>query len=280
MYRFSHVNGNEITAAETEQLKSLWMECFGDSKEYLDDFFEVFLQNTELVIGIDEDAIMSASYLIPLSTNKVNKCYYLYSGGVTERMRGKHIFTEVNSYIVQLIKDAPRFAYSAPHLVDYYKTFLFPTVYMCKEVTLQSSFNAKAPVSLVRKNGDVPEIMDMRARFLDSVICEYVCYPEWFYHMLKREKEISSGVFDIISSGDKKYYIIGRFENDTLVIEETDIPSHLFTAYAGALTSLYEVSTIKIKLPLSDNIPDKESQIVYAGQGSASNNLWAPFALL
>ena len=281
MYEFTLRDGNTLNADEIEQLKNLWMELFEDSKDYLDAFFKVFLPNVELVIGADGSEIISVSYMVPLMTSSNEKCYYLYSGGVKEKMRGKHIFTEANKFIISVTGNAPLFGFTDSKMIEWYKTFLFPLIYSCKELNIVTSSNDKLTKhTLTKTSADIATIKKMREEYLTSLSYDYICYPDWFYYMLKEEKKLSGGVFDIIHIMDRDYYIIGRIEDNTLIIEETNIPSDKVNVLGDELSYSYNVSNIIIKLPLSDSKSDKESSIVYAGQGSTSGNLWAPFALL
>lgn len=282
MYELSLCKGDSLTATEIEQLKSVWIECFEDPEEYLDVFFTTFLPHIEVAVGRVDGKIAVASYMLPLSTSTGAKCCYLYAGGVAKEHRGQHLFKSIVDYHTGLLKDCPYYIFGVSHLIDWYKSTFFPTVYTCKELRLD---NLSCPpqcegFSLQKREFNYVTFKKLRAAFLESINYEYICYPDWFYQLVEINATYFDNIMDIISDGNDDYYIVGQYDKDILYIEETNITSDRLSTLCSELIKLYNVSSIKIKLPVSDKISNTESSVIYAGQGSSFENLWAPFALI
>ncbi len=281
MYELILRSGDSLTAAETNQLKCIWMECFGDSKDYLDMFFDVFIPHIEVVLGIEDGVIIATSYMLPLHTSSGRKCAYLYAGGVAKDYRGRHLFRPMVEYHTGSFGNDPYYIVGVPHLIEWYKSTYFPVIYTCRELTLsvQTSKALSCQSVLTRCCYTLDKLKELREAYLKNVNYEYICYPDWFYHLMRTEKEYCEDVMDILSDATSEYYVIGRYKEGILYIDETSLPAYRLKSLSQALCSFYRVDCIKIKLPLSDNESDKESSIIYAGQGSSSGNLWAPFTL-
>lgn len=274
---YKHCKGKDLNIVQIEQLKEVWMECFHDTKEYLDMFLGTLLAHAELFYAKDSEKIIATAYALPLNKSDSKCCYYIYACAVLPDYRGKHIFHEICENIKASIK-SPIYVYSIPKLKEWYASFIFPTYYTCNELVF-SKTKSNHPLTLSDVAFDVDKFNELRQTFIASLTSEYIIYPDWFIKLLKLDKTYCQNVFDLLSDETDEFYLIGAYDDDILLIEETNIPSDKLWQYASALFLKYNVTTIKIKLPISDE-SDIGSTLVYAGQGTFSGNLWAPFMLL
>ena len=280
MYELILRSGDSLTAAETNQLKCIWMECFGDSREYLDMFMPGLLPGVEVMTCTDGDRIVGVVYVFSFAMSTGRPAYYFYAGGVPKEYRRQGIFSSLFDYVISRDPDALYYLMAHGSLVDWYKNNWFGSVYSCRELALNKQ---KVPgsddLTITRRTATAKEMYSLRRTHESSLKYDYISYPEWFFNMMKAEKAYCGDVFDIIVIDDKEYYIIGRYTDEYMIIDETSVPTCILEEKSQELLQLFDCSQIKIKLPLSDEESDKESHIIYSGQGSTCVSLWAPFTL-
>lgn len=108
-----------------EQLISIWQESFGDSKEYIQNFFEKNAGYTKVVMCEREGLIVSAAYLLPITYIQKNStaldCYYLYAAATLPAYRGCGYFGHILQFVNEHIKEPVILVPASESLVDYYK---------------------------------------------------------------------------------------------------------------------------------------------------------------
>lgn len=86
------------TGLYLEELKSLWQETFGDTREYIDDFFEVHYQPQNTLFHTEEGVPVAALYMIPYQRKTLTgtqSLYYLYALATKKPFRRQGIMSSL-----------------------------------------------------------------------------------------------------------------------------------------------------------------------------------------
>lgn len=85
-----------VTADEkmVPRLKKLWKICFGDSDEYIDNFFENAYAPERTLVSICDGEVAGAAYLFPCEIGN-RRGSYLYAGGVFPEFRRRGLYEEM-----------------------------------------------------------------------------------------------------------------------------------------------------------------------------------------
>jgi len=313
MYEITLREGKSLTKNEYEQIKNIWQDTFGDSDEYLDMFFRISLPHVNVITITDQGKIIGMLFSFPLTTSSGSVCNYLYAGAIIPSRRSEGIFSAVMEYTTTLCSN--NYFYSLPELIDWYSSLGFSNIYNCLELTLSASicgatncnavdfntsdcsatdcsvndfritdsnatkYNTVDNIIIEKCDFNMDRFIQLRASYMSTVNYEYVVFPEWYLNIVKIDKDICDDIMDLLSDGTEYYYVVGNYQDDELVIKETNIPINKFNLFYSSLRSIYGVEIIKIKLPITDQISAKGSKIIYAGQGLIPGNVWAPFSL-
>lgn len=108
-----------------EQLIIIWQESFGDSKEYVQNFFEQNKKHTKVVLCEKESQVVSATYLLPVSymqkDSTILRCFYLYAAATLPTFRGQGCFSQILRFVNEHINAPVILVPASMRLADYYK---------------------------------------------------------------------------------------------------------------------------------------------------------------
>lgn len=115
------------TGLYLEELKSLWQETFGDTREYIDDFFEAHYQPQNTLVHMEEGVPAAALYMIPYQRKTLTgtqNLYYLYALATKKTFRRQGIMGSLLQHAELTAKergiDALFLIPANPELFDYY----------------------------------------------------------------------------------------------------------------------------------------------------------------
>lgn len=121
MIKFFKADKNDVA-----QLKMLWLECFEDTKEAVDLFFDENWHRMRAFCAKDNDRIVSALYLIDTSLSG-QKAHYLCGASTKVDYRQKHIMSNLIEFALEIAKqDSDKFSTLVPaqaSLYEYYARF-------------------------------------------------------------------------------------------------------------------------------------------------------------
>ena len=83
-------------------LKLIWKECFGDTDESINLFFDRVYSDEKVLIKIFDDIPVSMLFILELEVffeNEYKKCAYIYGVSTLDRYRGKGFSTELINYV-------------------------------------------------------------------------------------------------------------------------------------------------------------------------------------
>ena len=125
------------------QLKDLWIKTFGDSKEYVDSFFDNFYDEKHILTYVENEIVISALYMVPydmIYEGRKYKVMYLYALATLEKYRGKgimgsliekaHVFLDKNGFAASFLIPA------SDSLYDYYKKYGYSYLIKRKEIEI------------------------------------------------------------------------------------------------------------------------------------------------
>lgn len=108
---------------DTAQLKKLWLECFDDTEQAVDLFFDRNKQNMRAFCAKDNDKVVSALYLLDVTLNG-QKAHYLCGASTKADYRKKGIMSGLIKFSLEnAVADSDKFSVLMPAkepLYDYY----------------------------------------------------------------------------------------------------------------------------------------------------------------
>ena len=124
-------------------LYNLWQECFGDSKEIIDMFFNSSFSLDNTVVCVDDNNVVAMAYMLEESIfiNGIKySAYYLYALATTQSYRKKGIMAQVIEYIIKLsVNRNIDYLFLVPaseKLFNYYKKFGFQNAFCQKKIVI------------------------------------------------------------------------------------------------------------------------------------------------
>ena len=238
------------TVRYREDIVSLWHECFGDGKEYV----EFFLDNCtdKLCLGyIGEEGLASMLFLLNGSVNGCS-CKYIYAACTSKRFRGRGLMGGLIEYSKQFCIDKKiDFIFLVPgeeSLYSYYSRFGFIPKMMRTDIELKGGSGAFNP----NKTTDIRFAAEKRLKLLpadrfafDLKTTEYTVRE--FLH---------TGGEIYFADGENGYIAFAVRENKKILIKE------LLTQFNKNLTNILTIfekldaENVYIRTPLVYNDMD------------------------
>ncbi len=129
---------------DTNSLKVIFQECFGESPENTNVYFEHLIDYSNAYVAKDGDNICASLYLLPstICLDKIEyKSNYLFGAGTLPQYRKKGIMENlINVSLDIALKDGDKFSALLPasqNLYGYYSKFDYIKTYKCKVITLK-----------------------------------------------------------------------------------------------------------------------------------------------
>ncbi len=151
-----------VTADEkmVPELKKLWKICFGDSDEYIDNFFKKAYAPERTLVSVIDNAVAGAAYLFPCKIGG-KRGSYLYAGGVFPEFRRRGLYEEMMHEWSQWCQKRGIIPFLKPaddRLWDYYERIGFSEFIGGRRVVIE---NGGDSVCRIEKTG-AAEFIKMR----------------------------------------------------------------------------------------------------------------------
>ena len=228
----------DAVAEHIPELKNIWKQCFGDSDEYIDFFFENRFSDIRTIVLTKDSVPVGSAYLMPVSAieyGSPKKGYYVYAVGILEDHRGKGLFKKIHEYICEYIRKYNMFLILCPaneKLCNYYKSLGYIENVFVSEITL-SNANSK-PSYEVRKLTPA-QLFKMRENKFSNLIC----WDENALSYILKENEFALGDALFIKKEADDFYFVLRNENGILKILESNIPYEKTQEFTDFLCEKY-----------------------------------------
>ncbi len=135
---------SDKSAAETEEMKLLWKECFGDSDSFIDFYFSKGCANNKIVIMREDNILTGMLHLNPYVFTGVNheqiRTYYVVGVAVREGYRNQGRMKRLFDYAGSVLNsERIKFVYLWPANPDIYSTMGFQTVSQMVDIRINRS---------------------------------------------------------------------------------------------------------------------------------------------
>lgn len=252
-----------------EKVISLWIECFNDSREYI----EFFLDNCPGYICIadeEDDRIVSMLFLLNGSVKKY-KCKYLYAACTCAEYRKHGIMKHLIEYSEEYCKihgyDAIFLVPANDTLYGYYKRLGFIECFyrlnLCiedeNELNCGSDFSDQINQALAVKSDLLKDIDCFQ---FDKSAMEYTCKE----HLFNGGKVLS------INNAIEKTVAFFNITNNNIYIKELLSDKGLKCSMIGWMIKNYNAENVYIQCPIVYNTKDIESLCTKCGMIYPLNN--------
>ena len=253
---------NGIRLAKEEDIPSLcriWKECFPDSEEYIRCFYKENFNHIKVLAYFIDGAPVSMMHLIDscLKDSDISqRALFIYATGTLPEHRGKGYMGEL---IKTLTKKADKEALalflkpSSPTTQSYYQSFGFSPDGGFSLLDIETSGNS--PFDSFDISAE--EYNKMReAAFSD------IPHARWDNEHINRcleDNAYFSGKTLRIQYDNNDYFLLAYPQNDTLIINETNLSVSQLEAVCGSLCALFKTKRIKLFLAQSSPLQDKNT---------------------
>lgn len=217
---------------EKQNIRPLYEQCFDDTVEYMDYYFEKRLPNNYVVVNERDDKIVSAVHIIPktaivgkLKTNIM----YLYGIGTDKAFRNKGIMNETLRYTLKdLFDEMEAFTYLIPSGEDtaqIYRKLGFE--YVMNKPKMKLAYKIKKPthslISRRAENADLVRLAIFAKSSTEKKYCVTLSKDIEYFRKIKELIEVEGGYIDIYV--ENKVIVGYRIWLDDEILEEVLDPS-------------------------------------------------------
>lgn len=239
---------------DISELKKIWKVCFGDSDEYINNFFSCLFSVQNTVVAEVNNRVAGVTYMISAKL-KEGDFMYGYAIGVLPEFRGQSICKEMLDFIKKIAKTKGFIFGLHPaneKLEKFYKRIGLKPMYSLKEVILGfDSPDVECEISDISSN----EIVKIRKNTFANLV-------EWDEKIIEFIKN-NGGCVKKITLQQKTAYFFIRKEADVLVIYETSADDEFIKLINSHLKKEYNVKRIKYILSSKTTLQGVENVYIY-----------------
>lgn len=236
------------------ELKNIWKQCFGDSDEYVDFFFENKVSDVRTIVLTKDTVPVGSAYFLPVRTNEygyLKQGYYVYAVGILEEHRGNGLFKKIHEYIYEYVRKHNMFLILCPaneKLCNYYKSLGYIENAFVSEITL-SRKNCKSSYETCKLTP--AQLFKMRGNKFTNLIC----WDKNALSYILKENEFVHGDAFFIKKETEDFYFVLRKENGILKILESNIPHEKIQEFTDFLCQRYNTEKAKWIIPSKNAEP-------------------------
>lgn len=234
---------------DISQLCAIWKQCFSDSEEYVRCFYRRNFERIQVYAYCVEDTPVSMLHLMDASlegAGERRQAKFIYAAGTLTAHRRK-------GYMAALIKalaekaEREEFALflkpASASLIDFYQRFGFAADSALR--LLRQEAGKQLPLACFALSAEGYERM-REAAFAD------IPHIAWDHAQLQwciEENALFSGETLGIRYENREYFLLAYPEEDTLIINETNLPVEALKALSGALCAHFGTARLQAYLP-------------------------------
>lgn len=228
--KISYADNSHIT-----ELKEIWHECFGDSFDYINFFFENRFESVKTVIALYDGKTIGAAYLMPVKAYEygaLKNGWYGYAIGILKAFRKNGIYKMMHEKIMKDINEKNEFYTLCPaneKLCEFYSSLGFKDFSYLNTVEIKKR---KADNKVFEKAVTTKKYLELRNKYFNSD--GMIFWNKEAIEYAIKENEFCGGFTSEIILSEKSFVIMARpFENTIRIIESTVPNEHLndITAY-------------------------------------------------
>lgn len=261
-------------------LKALWLSCFDDDEETINDFFSRFLRPGSCIVAESDNKVVSAMYILPVQNVSIGRrknypAGYTYALGTLPAYRGRGIGSSVYKACCDRVRQASPLACVLPaeqSLYPFYESAsgAGPLSYVREAVFTRDQLRACSSAQAVRFPAE--RYGAVRESLLAGL--PHATFEEEYYDWME-----AYGVeFFVLDNGLAAAEVIG----DTCRIHELLVPDNDPTAAAAAVARWCSAGKYIVRTPVFFDGPGEIRPYVLASFGNEENiripdDLWWGF---
>ncbi len=243
---------DNIRLAQKQDIPSLceiWKQCFEDSKEYIELFYHNNFERIKAFIFVSENKPVSMLHIIDATLkDKGNSqpTWFIYATGTLPNYRKKGCMSALIKHVKEMA-DKNGYALclkpSTASTKRFYKSFGFEEQSALNLISINPTEMQQFSAYELSFN----EYNRMRENAFDGIP-----HIEWSNAHIKwcvLENEYFSGKTLGIKYENKDYFLMGYPENNTLIINETDLTVNQIKNISNSLGSIFGTERIEAYMP-------------------------------
>lgn len=271
-----------------EDLKLLWQDTFGDSRRFIDSFFNHIYKPENTLIDVEDGHAIASLYMIPYElkhSGKTEKIIYLYALATDPSYRGRRIMSDLIQKSFEICSER-NYALSVliparESLAEFYRKFGYeyhfdkvviskPHAYIKKQ-----AFN-HSPVSFSTANSE--QIWNI---YRDSIFTSEgsIILSEAQNKFYVEEIQKEGGEALVFDFEDRSYYALLKQWKTEIIVFETNMDSAVLNHFYAALVEKLSFQSLTLYQPVcfSNEELIKNSQPFAMAKKLKDINLNKPF---
>ena len=235
-------------------LKNIWKECFKDSDEYINFFFDNRYSDENVAVKICDGVPVAMLFVLPsmvVVKGKYEKYGYVYAVSTLEKYRGKGISTELMEFIEGNFDVKGTFLVPASEsLFKFYEKRGYKDAFSLKEIlfnTFETDINIKCEYDVSPK--EYKELRDNM--FFDE---GYVSWSEEALKYALNENKFVGGKNYRVEYNNKVYAVMGYIEKGRFFAREAVVSDEDFYTVLNYIAVKENCNKVYTRIDIKRNI--------------------------
>ena len=234
------------TKDDIVSLKKLWIECFSDSEEYIEQYFKYRFPQSFPIILEENREVLGMVHLIPcqLAAHQGNqKAFYWYAAGIAKKARKKGLFQFLVSTVIKGTQNHGYQNLCVPvkHLFNFYQKNGFCNPYYTKDYYFNSEILKKCDISNYFSENNAKNY------FKNNWSIGSVIWNDDDIHYGILENQICGGEPVSFYINNQEYFACCTKKDDTLILEHTNLMPDTINCIGNNLLERFQVSSLILR---------------------------------
>lgn len=233
-------------------MKKMWQTSFGDTDEYINDFFERCFKPEQALVAYNDLKPVGMLFTLPVTLRMNDKDYngfYLYAVCTKEDYRNKGVMTALERGAVQFAESKDLdFVSLVPQTQSlfgmYEKIGYYTTFYLSQKtfLVLSDDFVEGAAIATC----GIGESMEFRRKFIQTKPA-YIEFDEFYQNYRFDEFTRAGGNLLKIRVNNVEYFAACYIKKDVLIIKETTMTLDILKKVMPLIASRFDIAQIMVK---------------------------------
>lgn len=242
---------------DTHQIISLWQACFGDSRDYIENFLSKRFNTENCMVFREDDVIVSMLFLLDgkiIISGEAFDSYYLYAACTALHHRNSGLMVQLLEksfqYAAMKNKDLICLVPANEKLFYYYSRFGFTACFKRKELRIsRGQLNLISGNCVIKDIPTIDRIAEVRNRSFSSG--DYFVWDGSAIDYAILENRLNGGSAVFAKTGEIiAGYAIFSEENDIVIVKEFCALTGYMGSVAKLLAEATKDDTFSFSLPL------------------------------
>ena len=227
------------------ELKEIWHECFGDSFDYINFFFENRFESVKTVIALYGGKTVGAAYLMPVEAYEygvLKNGWYGYAIGILKDFRKNGIYKMMHKKIMKDIAEKNEFYILCPaneKLCEFYSSIGFKDFSYLSTIELKK---CKTDFKVLEREITTKRYAKLRNKYFKND--GMIFWNEEAIEYAIKENTFCGGFTKEIIINEKSFSIMARPFEDTIKIIESTVPNECLSDVTAYLCEKYNVQSV------------------------------------